>query len=145
MPQISRSALVRFSAEQMYALVNDVDNYPKFLPGCVGSEVLSQSDAQMTARVDVAKSGINQSFTTLNSLESGRVINMALQDGPFKTLEGQWRFLPLTEDACKVELELEFEFSNKIVEMAFGKVFKELMGAMVNAFTERAKVVYSGN
>ncbi|GLS84108.1 SRPBCC family protein [Paraferrimonas haliotis] len=143
MPQISRSALVRFSAEQMYALVNDVANYPEFLPGCVGSEVISASDTQMIARVDVAKGGINKSFSTENQLQPGQNIHMILKDGPFKKLEGEWLFTALTDDACKVELNLNFEFSSKLVEVAFGKVFNELMGSMVSAFTERAKVVYS--
>ncbi|QIA64017.1 ubiquinone-binding protein [Vibrio astriarenae] len=142
MKQVSRSALVSFSAEQMYDLVNDVSNYPEFLPGCAGSKVLESGDASMVASVDVAKAGISKTFTTNNTLLPGRSIVMDLVDGPFKSLTGGWYFTPLDEQACKVELKLEFEFSSKMIELAFGKVFHELTNNMVNAFTKRAKQVY---
>lgn len=143
MPQISRSALVPFSAEQMFQLVNDVDSYPDFLPGCIGSRILEVSEHEMTAAVDVAKAGISKTFTTRNTLLDNRSINMQLVDGPFRKLMGGWHFTPLSTDACKVELHLDFEFTNKLIELAFGKIFKELAGNMVQAFTQRAKEVYS--
>ncbi len=143
MPHISRSALVPFSAEQMYSLVNDVDAYPKFLPGCTGSRVLDKTDNTMTAAVDVAKAGISKTFTTKNTLTSNQSIDMQLVDGPFRKLMGGWNFTPLSPEACKVELNLDFEFTNKLIELAFGKIFKELAGSMVQAFTQRAKEVYS--
>lgn len=139
MPQISRSALVPFSAEQMYQLVNDVHSYPDFLPGCTGSRVLNATSNEMTAAVDVAKAGISKTFTTRNTLLDNQSINMQLVDGPFRKLMGGWQFTPLSEEACKVELHLDFEFTNKLIELAFGKVFKELAGSMVQAFTQRAK------
>ncbi|MCC3702073.1 type II toxin-antitoxin system RatA family toxin [Rouxiella badensis] len=143
MPQISRSALVPFSVEQMYNLVNDVDAYPQFLPGCTGSRVLDKTDNTMTAAVDVAKAGISKTFTTKNTLTSNQSIDMQLVDGPFRKLMGGWHFTPLSPEACKVELNLDFEFTNKLIELAFGKIFKELAGSMVQAFTQRAKEVYS--
>lgn len=143
MPHISRSALVPFSAEQMYSLVNDVDAYPKFLPGCTGSRVLDETDNTMTAAVDVAKAGISKTFTTKNTLTSNQSIDMQLVDGPFRKLMGGWNFTPLSPEACKVELNLDFEFTNMLIELAFGKIFKELAGSMVQAFTARAKEVYS--
>ncbi|EGJ2231799.1 ubiquinone-binding protein, partial [Salmonella enterica] len=88
MPQISRTALVPYSAEQMYQLVNDVQSYPQFLPGCVGSRVLESSPAQMTAAVDVSKAGISKTFTTRNQLTRNQSILMHLVDGPFKKLIG---------------------------------------------------------
>ena len=112
MPQISRTALVPFSAEQMYQLVNDVKSYPDFLPGCTGSRVLELGPTQMTAAVDVSKAGISKTFTTRNTL-------------------------------TKIEFHLDFEFTNKLIEMAFGRIFKELAANMVQAFTSRAKEVYS--
>ncbi|WP_298441248.1 SRPBCC family protein [uncultured Ferrimonas sp.] len=142
MPEINRSALVRFSAAQMYALVNDVASYPKFLPGCVGSKVLEQAENQMVASVAVSKVGISHSFTTCNTLVENQSISMALQDGPFKALSGGWVFTPLRDDACKVELSLQFEFSSPLVAKAFGRVFSEVAQNMVQAFTERAKDVY---
>ncbi|ADT87851.1 ubiquinone-binding protein [Vibrio sp. Vb2880] len=143
MKQVSRSALVSFSADQMFHLVNDVARYPEFLPGCSGSRVIEASNDKMVASVDVSKAGISKTFTTSNELNHGESIIMNLVDGPFRTLRGGWYFTPLDEQACKVELKLEFEFSSKMIEMAFGKVFNELTGNMVNAFTKRAKQVYA--
>ncbi len=142
MKQVSRSALVSFSAEQMFHLVNDVARYPEFLPGCSGTRVLESSEDMMVASVDVSKAGISKTFTTSNELLHGQAIIMNLIDGPFKTLRGGWHFTPLDEQACKVELKLEFEFSSKMIELAFGKIFNELTSNMVNAFTKRAKQVY---
>ncbi|MBY8232209.1 SRPBCC family protein [Vibrio fluvialis] len=143
MKQVSRSALVSFSAYQMFHLVNDVARYPEFLPGCSGSRVIEASSEKMVASVDVSKAGISKTFTTSNELNYGESIIMNLVDGPFRTLRGGWYFTPLDEQACKVELKLEFEFSSKMIEMAFGKVFNELTSNMVNAFTKRAKQVYA--
>ncbi|MGF1805833.1 SRPBCC family protein [Aliivibrio sifiae] len=145
MPQVSRSALVPFSAKQMYDLVNDVASYPQFLPGCSGSQIIEQTEGSMIASVDVAKAGIKKTFTTKNTLVDSEVIGMNLVDGPFKSLTGGWHFIALDETACKVELKLEFEFSNALVAMAFGKVFQELTNNMVNSFTQRAKQVYVSN
>ncbi|MGI2259422.1 SRPBCC family protein [Shewanella sp. GXUN23E] len=142
MPKISRSVLVRFSARQMYDLVNDVESYKEFLPGCVGGKVLEFDGSTMLASVDVSKAGIAKTFTTRNQLIPGKRIELNLENGPFKYLRGQWLFTELTEDACKVEFELDFEFSSTLVAMAFGKVFQELVGSMVSAFTDRAKVIY---
>lgn len=143
MSQISRSALVPYSAEQMYKLVNDVASYPQFLPGCTGSRVLDASEQQMTASVDVSKAGISKTFITRNILTDNQSIQMQLVDGPFRKLTGGWRFTPLSDEACKVELNLDFEFTNMLVELAFGRIFKELASSMVQAFTQRAKEVYS--
>ncbi|WPC73393.1 SRPBCC family protein [Vibrio porteresiae] len=142
MNQVSRSALVSFSAEQMFHLVNDVARYPEFLPGCSGSKVIESTDDKMVASVDVSKAGIKKTFVTRNDLRAHDAILMDLVDGPFKTLRGGWYFTPLDEQACKVELKLEFEFSSKMIEMVFGKIFNELTNNMVNAFTQRAKQVY---
>ncbi|CDU12553.1 MULTISPECIES: SRPBCC family protein [Vibrio] len=142
MPKVTRSALVSFSADQMFSLVNDVARYHEFLPGCSGSRVIESSDSAMVASVDVSKAGISKTFTTSNRLADGAEILMELVDGPFKKLQGGWYFTPLDEQACKVELKLEFEFSSRMIEMAFGKVFNELTSNMVSAFTQRAKQVY---
>lgn len=142
MPQISRTALVPYSAEQMYQLVNDVKSYPQFLPGCSGSRILDESASQMMAAVDVSKAGISKTFTTRNILVSNQSIIMQLVDGPFRKLMGGWKFTPIGDDACRIEFQLDFEFTNKLIELAFGRVFKELAGNMVQAFTMRAKEVY---
>lgn len=142
MPQISRSALVPYSAEQMYQLVNDVKSYPDFLPGCVGSRVIESSPDQMTAAVDVSKAGISKTFTTRNTLTDNQRILMHLVDGPFKKLIGGWTFTSLSPEACRIEFQLDFEFTNKLIELAFGRIFKDLALNMVQAFTTRAKEVY---
>lgn len=142
MPQISRSVLVRFSAMQMYEIVNDVESYKEFLPGCVGGKVIEFDGETMLASVDVSKAGISKTFTTRNQVIPGKSIQLSLENGPFKHLLGEWRFTELTEDACKIDFELSFEFSSSLVELAFGKVFKDLMSSMVTAFTGRAKVIY---
>ncbi|MEZ9155664.1 ubiquinone-binding protein [Vibrio sp. F13] len=142
MPKVTRSALVSFSADQMFNLVNDVARYHEFLPGCSGSRVIESSDSAMVASVDVSKAGISKTFTTSNRMADGAEILMELVDGPFKKLEGGWYFTPLDDQACKVELKLEFEFSSRMIEMAFGKIFNELTSNMVSAFTQRAKQVY---
>lgn len=142
MPQIERSALVFYSCQQMFDLVNDVASYPQFLPGCAAAEVLTIEGFVQTARLEVSKVGIRQHFTTRNTLSAPHKVEMHLVDGPFKFLRGGWTFQPLSNEACKVMLSLEFEFSSKLVEFAFGKIFTELASAMVQAFTERAKHVY---
>ncbi|WP_338327706.1 SRPBCC family protein, partial [Rosenbergiella nectarea] len=91
---MTRSALVPFSADNMYRLVNDVDSYPQFLPGCTGSKILEQSEQQMTASMDVSKAGISKTFVTRNTLTQSHHIAMQLVDGPFRKLSGGWTFTP---------------------------------------------------
>lgn len=143
MPSVNRSALISYSADKMYDLVNDVLSYPQFLTGCADTSVLESDDHNMVASVMISTAGIKQWFTTKNELKRGAYIRMDLVDGPFRSLTGGWTFTALTEDACKIELDLEFEFSSKIVEMAFGKAFNIIAANMVKAFTDRAKEVYS--
>lgn len=142
MPSIQRNALVAYSASQMYELVNDVEKYENFLPGCVKSEVLESSDNHMLASMILSKAGVKQTLTTSNTLIKDSSIQMDLSDGPFKSLSGGWSFTPLSDDACKIELQLDFVFSSKLMEIAFGKIFNSLASNMVNAFSQRAKQVY---
>lgn len=142
MPTISRNALVMHTAEQMYQLINDVLSYPKFLPDCGDSKIISHQDSKMVASLLVAKGGIKKWFTTENQLESNSKITMSLVDGPFKYLTGTWNLIPLSDEACKVTLDLDYEFSNKMLDLAFGRVFNGIANNMVQAFTNRAKEVY---
>lgn len=142
MARIERSALVEYSPQQMFDLVNDIESYPQFVPGCVGAQTLERSDTHKVARLNISKAGITKSFTTRNSLQPPEVMGMELVDGPFKRLGGGWRFMPLGEHACKVVFELEFEFSNRLLAMAFGKIFEEVTSRMVDAFVTRAEQVY---
>ncbi|WP_105201025.1 MULTISPECIES: type II toxin-antitoxin system RatA family toxin [unclassified Pseudoalteromonas] len=143
MPQIEKSALVMYSSKEMFDLVNDVDAYPEFLPHCSDAKVFAQQQNHMRAGLEISKAGLKKWFTTENTLDAEQhTIALALVDGPFKHLHGHWQFMPLDEHACKVSLKLEFEFASKLVEMAFGRVFNEVAKNMVQAFTQRAKVVY---
>jgi len=143
MKNITRSALVPFSAKQMYQLVDDIDNYHLFVPYCQQSTVLERNERQVTAKLHVAKSGITKSFTTQNSLQKNSLIKMELVDGSFTHLSGNWSFKPLSDSACKIELDLNFEFSNKLTTLAFSKIFSKLIQSMVSAFTQRAEEIYA--
>lgn len=142
MPQIQKSALVPYSSQVMYELVNDVASYPEFIRGCEKTEILEQTETVMKARLHIAQSGFSQSFTTENKLIPGCEINMQLLDGPFEYLQGVWRFNELAENACKVEFNLDFKFNNPLLGMAFGKAFKSIAESMMQAFIERAKKKY---
>ncbi|MFQ3266197.1 MAG: ribosome-associated toxin RatA of RatAB toxin-antitoxin module [Colwellia sp.] len=145
MPTISRSALVMYSVDQMYQLINDIPAYPHFLPDCNDSKVISQDDQSVTAALLVSKGGLSKWFTTKNTLISNDKIHLSLVSGPFKKLEGYWLLTALSDDACKVSLELEYEFSNKLVSLAFGKVFGHFSNSLVKVFTQRAKEIYGVN
>ena len=142
MSEISRSALLMYSAEEMFKLIENIRAYPEFLPGCVDAHILSTDGSSLRASIQIAKAGINKTFTTENTLITNELISIKLVDGPFKYLDGNWRFLALDEEACKVSLDLNFEFSSKLVELAFGRIFHELIGSMMKSFSERAKLTY---
>jgi ribosome-associated toxin RatA of RatAB toxin-antitoxin module len=141
---VSKSALVPYSAGHMFQLVYDVAAYPQFLPWCHRAEVISETEDQVCGRIEVARLGIRQTFSTCNRYERDRWMGIALLDGPFRRLHGGWRFTSLRDDACKVELELEFEFSGPLIDRAFGPVFHQIANTLVDAFCKRAREVYGG-
>ncbi|VUD41173.1 Persistence and stress-resistance toxin PasT [Thalassocella blandensis] len=142
MKRIERSALVTYSTEQMYDLVNDVEQYPKFIPGCKRVEILSQSESSLVARLELAKAGFEQSFVTRNTMVRPSSITLQLEEGPFSHFRGQWEFEALAENACKVSFWLEFEFKNKLLAIAASKVFELVASEQVKAICERAKQIY---
>ncbi len=143
MPLISRQALVLYSPAEMYDLVNDVAAYPEFLPWCKSSQVLSSTVDAIEASVEISKGSLNKSFATRNLLQKNKMIEMKLLEGPFKHLEGFWRFHPLKDpSACKVTLDLEFEFESKLVGLAVGPVFSKIANTLVDSFSKRAVDVY---
>jgi len=142
MPSISKSALVTYTASQMYDLVDAVSRYPEFLPWCGGAEEISRNDDEVKASVVIAHSGLNKAFTTCNRLQKNKMIEIKLINGPFKHLHGFWRFEALSESACKVSLDLEYEFSNKLLGLAIGPVFNHIANTMVDSFCQRAGTVY---
>ncbi len=139
---VQKSALVKFSALQMFRLVEDVEAYPEFLPWCGGSRILSRDGDIFEAELLIAKGGFNKSFSTRNRSDCGGRITISLLNGPFSYLEGVWDFMPLREDACKISLDLQFEMSGKIAALAFGVVFNQICNTMVGSFTQRAKQLY---
>ncbi len=142
MQQIFRSALVPYSDLQMYQLIDDIDCYDQFVPYCQSTKTIQRSDNQVTAELVVAKSGFAKSFTTRNTLSPPNSIRMDLVDGPFKHLSGDWKLTKLSDSACKIELDIQFEFSNKLASLAFSSMFNQLVQSMVTAFTDRAEKVY---
>ena len=142
MHHISKSAIVPYSCEQMYQLVNQVNNYPEFLNWCSSASILNQTDSEITASVSIKKSAFNQTFTTINTLTINQRIDMRLKDGPFNHLSGAWIFTALSDNACKVELELEFNFSSKVVDVAIAPIFTSIANSQLDAFVTRAKQIY---
>ncbi len=126
----------------MFDLVYDVGSYPKFLPWCARTTVISETAEQICGRIEVSRLGIHQTFSTCNRFERDRRMDISLLDGPFRKLHGGWRFTPLRADACKVELELEFEFSGRLIDKAFGAVFNQIANTLVDAFCKRADDLY---
>lgn len=139
---IKRSALVTFSVQKMFDLVNDVASYPQYMDNCVGAEILEQGPLRMVAKLHLKKGQIKYSFTTSNTLEPPHRISICLEEGPFSRLSGEWVFKPLTESACKVMLELEFEFSSLSVGIATSGLFVSVANNLVNALSKRAEEVY---
>jgi ribosome-associated toxin RatA of RatAB toxin-antitoxin module len=141
-PLISRHALVPYSVEEMYALVAAIEDYPRFLPWCRSTRVLARSDEDVRASIEIARGAFNKSFTTLNRVQLNKMIEMRLVEGPFRHLQGFWRFDVLAPGASKISLDLDFEFESKLVGLALGPVFNQIANSMVDAFTKRAREVY---
>lgn len=145
MPTVNRSALVRHTPQAMFDLVNDFERYPEFLPGCRRARLIESDAAHLIGELTLAKAGVEQSFTTRNDLYSPERIELSLVQGPFRRLRGRWLFTPMGEQACKVSLEMEFEFANRLMGMAFGKLFQQVAGQLVDSFSRRANDLYGGD
>lgn len=142
MTTINRSAIVPYSAAQMYALVDDIPRYSEFLPWCARSEELSRTADMVEGTLTLQWSGLSKNFTTRNLLQQDKMIEIRLVDGPFKHLEGFWQFTTLGEEGCKVQLALEFEFANHFISLAFSKIFEQISQELVQAFCARAVEIY---
>lgn len=142
MRRVRRTALVPYSAEQMFDLVDDVHAYPEFLPWCTDAVEHDRDDAQVSATLELNKGGISKRFTTRNLREPGESIEMQLLDGPFSHLHGVWRFEDIGDEGSKVSLNIDFEFANVMVGMMFGSFFEQTCNSLVDAFIRRADVVY---
>ncbi len=142
MAVVHKSVLLHYSAAQMFALVDKVEDYPSFLPWCDGVDVRERTADKLVAAIRINYHGVKQGFTTENSNTPPTRMQMKLVEGPFRHLDGTWQFTPLREDACKVEFDLHYEFSSKLLEKLIGPVFSKIADSFVDSFCRRAEAVY---
>lgn len=142
MGQVNRTTIVPFTSDQMFALVNDVEAYPGFLPWCSAAEVEGIGEDHLIATLTLSVGRLRQSVTTRNTLQPGRRIDMELVRGPLRKLCGAWRFEDLAGKHCRVSLDLDFEFNNRVLKLALDKVFGQLTYSSVDAFRNRARQIY---
>lgn len=140
--RIDRSALVMYTAQQMYDLVNDIECYPLFMQGCQKARVIERTDDTVIGELTLGAAGLHYSFTTRNTVVAGESMQMSLVEGPFKHFSAAWHFKPLNEQACKVSLEMEFDFAGGLVGMALEKLFHHTANTLVDALVKRANEVY---
>jgi len=139
---IHRSALVPYSAAQMFALVSDIAAYPQFLPWCSGARILSAGEDVVVAEIEIAYGGVHKSFTTRNLLQRDKMMELRLEHGPFSHLHGYWRFDALDAEASKVTLDLEFSVASRMVSLVLTPVFSTIANQLVDSFHARARAVY---
>lgn len=142
MAHVSRSALIGYSAQQMFDLVNDIEQYPQFMQGCRSARVISKTDTELVGELSLAKAGVTQTFVTRNTLIAPSRIEMKLEEGNFSKFSAVWQFEALTEAACKVSFDMEFEFKYGLVDLAVGKLVSGSANNLVDALVDRAKLVY---
>ena len=142
MAAVQKSVLVPYSAEQMYELVERIEDYPSFLPWCGGTTIFERTPAETLARIDINYHGVRTHFTTANRKQPFERIVIELRDGPFRNLDGVWRFRSLAPDGCSVALELHYEFKAHVLEPVIGPVFGRIAHTLVDAFVRRAEGVY---
>jgi ribosome-associated toxin RatA of RatAB toxin-antitoxin module len=142
MNSLKRSAIVPYTVRQMFDLVNKIEDYPHFLPWCQRSEIISKTDEEVIASLEVTWKGMHKSFTTKNKLKPYSCIDITLINGPLQHMEGIWNFVELEEHACKVMLDLEFEFTGSFIDRFFQPVFQHIANTLVDAFCKRAVELY---
>lgn len=142
MHTLKRNAIVPYSAHQMFELVNNVEEYPRFLPWCRRSQIVNQTDNEIVAFLEISWNGIHKNFTTRNRLDPIKKIDITLVNGPLKRLDGVWHFLELDSRACKITLDLEFEFTGRFIDRLFQPIFQHIANTLVEAFCKRAGELY---
>lgn len=142
MPTVHRSCRVPHSAAQMFDLVNDVESYPQFLHWCRDARIDEQGDDYVKATIDIGISGIHKSFSTRNTFERPRRLDIELVSGPFRHLDGLWEFADLEDGGSEVSVSLNFEVVRSPFSVVFSMLFEELVRAQVAAFVQRAEAVY---
>ncbi len=143
MKSIKKQVLLPYSCEQIYNVVSDVTHYPKFLPWCGGVDIFKQDENLTDAKIYIDFKGIKQFFHTHNIQKPNYSIDMHFVDGPFRHFQGQWLFIRLNENSCKIQFSLEYEFSSKILETIIGPLFNVIASTFVDSFVKRVKNVYS--
>lgn len=138
---LKRSAIVPFTQEQMFDLVNDIESYPAFLPNCTNAQILKQSDSMIEAELTLSKAGLEYQFSTQNTLERPTKMGLTLLSGPFKTFDGVWSFNPLSQ-GTEVQFTLTFEFSNFLLNMTASKWMEEQASEQVDVICQRAHQIY---
>jgi ribosome-associated toxin RatA of RatAB toxin-antitoxin module len=142
MKRILRSAIVEHAAAELYALVEDIQSYPQFLPWCVAARVHDRTSTTTRATLTVGLKGLRQSFTTQNENRAGEAIDMRLVEGPFRSFSASWRFRALAAGACKIDFTLEYEFSSRVLARLLEPLFDRIADTMVDAFARRADQVH---
>lgn len=142
MTRIDRSALVMHSAQQMYELVNDIEDYPQFMQGCQKARVISRTEEEVVGELTLGAAGLSHTFTTRNTLVPGQEMQMHLVEGPFREFGASWHFKALSPEACKVSLQMEFDFAGGIMGFALEKLFNHSANNLVEALVNRANQVY---
>ncbi|MEF8731520.1 MAG: ubiquinone-binding protein [Candidatus Accumulibacter phosphatis] len=142
MAMVKKSVLIERSSQQMFDLVDRVEDYPKFLPWCSQTCCEFRDEQKTVATLHINYRNVTSHFTTENDKESPQWMRIHLVDGPFRRLEGLWRFKPLADYACKIEFQLSYEFSSKMFEKVIGPVFSQIANTFVDAFVKRANEVH---
>lgn len=142
MAVVHKTVLINYSAEQMFKLVDRVEDYPEFLPWCGGVEVDERQGDKLKAKLKINYHGLKQSFTTENTNTPPSSMTMHLVEGPFKHFEARWNFKALRDDACKIEFDMQYEFSSRILESVIGPVFSMIANSFVDSFCKRAEQIY---
>lgn len=142
MTAVRRSALVPYSAHEMFALVADIPSYPKFLPWCGGARILSADEDEAVASIDIAYGAVHKTFTTRNRMQKDKMLEITLVEGPFSHLHGHWRFEALDERASRISMDIDFEVSNRMLALVINPVFTAIANQLVDSFVRRAREVY---
>jgi ribosome-associated toxin RatA of RatAB toxin-antitoxin module len=139
MREVKRSALIAEAPARMFQLINDVEKYPEFVPGCTAARVVSRAGNEMVASLNIKRGPLNAEFTTRNLLDPDKRVLMQFVSGPFRVLEGLWTLTPLGDLGCRVELEMRFEFANRVAGALFEPLFEMTAASLVDAFVKRAR------
>jgi len=139
MREVNRSALIAESPARMFQLINDIERYPQFVPWCTAARVESRKEAEVVATLGFKRGPLRAEFTTRNLLKDDQSVLMQFVSGPFRVLEGLWTLTPLGETGCRVQLDMRFEFANRLAGALFETLFEDTAASLVDAFVKRAR------